>query len=163
MTEDEIVRANEGLVHVLTRRYKSRNDYDEILQEARIGVVQAIRKYDKERSAFSTYAAHWIRARVSRYFMVLDERAISLDEPQGEAGTELIDTIWDPNENGELRAEASMEAEALLVCMPEPISRAYRMQGKGYTLQYIADTMGCTRQNVQSMLKRYSEKIRREE
>ena len=45
---------------------RSRLDFDDLLQEARMGVMRALEKYDGE-SVFTIYAPFWIRARISRH------------------------------------------------------------------------------------------------
>ncbi len=56
--QDTLVREHEGLVHVVLRRQR-RGDvpYEDLVQEGRIGVWQAVLRFDPRRgAAFSTYA-----------------------------------------------------------------------------------------------------------
>lgn len=159
MTENEIVRANEGLAHCITKRYKDRADYDDILQEARIGILQAARKYDPTRAAFSTYAAQWIRSRVGRYFGTQEDSVLSLDDSAGEE-TSIIDTIEDPNENGIERSDAKLVAESALDKLPPRAVQAFRLRGQGYTFQGISDKLGYSRARAEQVIRKYSNKMK---
>ena len=159
MTENEIVKANEGLAHCITRRYKQREDYDDILQEARIGIMQAARKYDPTKSAFSTYAAQWIRSRVGRYFGMQEDTVLSLNDSAGEE-TSILDTIEDPNENGIERSEAAMVSESALALLPPRAVQAFRLRGQGYTFRGMSDKMGYSRARAEQIIRRYSNKMK---
>lgn len=65
---DGLVRQHEGLIHVVLRR-QARGDvaYDDLLQEGRIGLWQAMLHFDPHRGvAFSTYAGIAIERRIWR-------------------------------------------------------------------------------------------------
>jgi RNA polymerase sigma factor (sigma-70 family) len=66
--QDALVRQHEGLVHVVLRR-QSRGDvpYEDLLQEGRIGLWQAVLGFDPQRgAAFSTYAGVAIQRQIWR-------------------------------------------------------------------------------------------------
>ena len=66
--QDTLVRQHEGLVHVVLRR-QSRGDvpYEDLLQEGRIGLWQAVLRFDPQRgAAFSTYAGVAIQRHIWR-------------------------------------------------------------------------------------------------
>jgi RNA polymerase sigma factor (sigma-70 family) len=66
---DALVLANLGLAVELARRFRSAGmTMDDLLQEARLGLVHAADRYDPDahRGRFSTYAAHWIRKYIHR-------------------------------------------------------------------------------------------------
>ena len=66
--QDTLVRQNEGLVHVVLRR-QCRGDvpYEDLLQEGRIGLWQAVLRFDPQRgAAFSTYAGVAIQRHIWR-------------------------------------------------------------------------------------------------
>lgn len=71
---DETVRNNQGLVARVAKYYHARVnlservDFEDLMQEGRIGVVEAWRRFDPARGLkFSTYAIYWIRQRMARY------------------------------------------------------------------------------------------------
>jgi RNA polymerase sigma factor (sigma-70 family) len=63
---DRLMRQHEGLVHhVLRRQVSGAATYDDVLQEGRIALWQAILHFDPQRGvAFSTYAGAAIRYRI---------------------------------------------------------------------------------------------------
>jgi len=64
--QDALVRRHEGLVHTVLRR-QSRDGlaYEELLQEGRVALWQAVLGFDPQRGvAFSTYAGRAIRNRI---------------------------------------------------------------------------------------------------
>ncbi len=66
--QDTLVREHEGLVHVVLRR-QHRGDvpYEDLLQEGRIGLWQAVLRFDPQRgAAFSTYAGVAIQRHIWR-------------------------------------------------------------------------------------------------
>jgi RNA polymerase sigma factor (sigma-70 family) len=59
---------NQPLIHFVARRYRTRPDLiDDMVAEGTMGLVRAIELFDTSRDVkFSTYAVHWIRAKISR-------------------------------------------------------------------------------------------------
>lgn len=80
--EAEQCAAHEGLAVRIANRVGMLDD--DGLQAARIGVLQAVRRFDPERGTkFSTYAAYWIRAElqqewVQRQLVSINPRALEL-------------------------------------------------------------------------------------
>jgi RNA polymerase primary sigma factor len=70
---NELALANLPLVPYwakrFTRRLGRKVDFDDLVQEGRIGLLRAAELYDPSRGvAFSTYASHWIKQRMGRAF-----------------------------------------------------------------------------------------------
>jgi RNA polymerase sigma factor (sigma-70 family) len=68
---ERVIIAMDGLCKFWVNRHRalidrSRLDFDDLLQEARMGVLRALKKYDGE-STFTLYAPFWIRARISSH------------------------------------------------------------------------------------------------
>lgn len=65
---DRLCEANVGLVRHIAARYRNRyrygQDFEDLVQAGNMGLVDAIRKFDPDKGAFSSYAALWIRARI---------------------------------------------------------------------------------------------------
>lgn len=63
------IEANLRLAHYVARQYIGRGiDYEDLVQEATLGLIHAISKFDPTRGyRFSTYAIPWLRQYVSRY------------------------------------------------------------------------------------------------
>lgn len=59
---------NKGLVNVLVRKYGSRLEYEDLFQEAFLGLYTAAAKYDPAyNTSFCTYACYWIKLYILRY------------------------------------------------------------------------------------------------
>lgn len=63
-----LVEKNLGLVHVVLRNANRQVYGEDLVQEARLGLLRAVETFNPTMGIrFSTYAAHWIAARVGRY------------------------------------------------------------------------------------------------
>lgn len=59
---NRIYQDNENLVYFFLSKFKTMPDYEDILQEGKIGLLKAIEKYDLNSGIqFSTFAAHYIK------------------------------------------------------------------------------------------------------
>jgi RNA polymerase sigma factor (sigma-70 family) len=151
MDEDAIIRANEGLVYLIVKRYRAREDFEDIQQEARSGVLTAARKYDPARGKFSTYAAHWIRSRVGRYMADRIKHSgftDSLDDSPLDGGSPLVERIVDDREDAYAQVDARLLAESLLAAMRPCEAEVIRKRGRYLTLQEVGEETGVTRQCV---------------
>lgn len=79
--------------------------YDDLQQEAWIGLLSAAKNYDSTKAKFTTYAYHYIRGRILRYVLEktrLSPQRIAVDPLDIESGyidntpdtSELIGFIW---------------------------------------------------------------------
>ena len=65
---DRLLRAFEPLCRKLAKRYEGAAERNDLLQEARLGLLDAIRRYDPEHGTrLATYASFWIHERLRRY------------------------------------------------------------------------------------------------
>lgn len=69
-----LVAANEGLIRQQTLKAAARwgitpqhHDFDDLLQEGRIGLIRAVAKHDASKGMFTTCATPWIMQSVRRY------------------------------------------------------------------------------------------------
>lgn len=69
VAQERFVRENEGLIHKVVRHYAYAHEWmDDLFQEASIGLLKALSKFDVERGLnFSTYALPWMRVYVERF------------------------------------------------------------------------------------------------
>src|SRR4051794_31377399 len=74
----EMIERNLRLVYSLAHRYRGHEaSYDDLVQEATIGLVRAVEKFDHRRGLkFSTYAVWWIRRSLAN--AVVDARTIRI-------------------------------------------------------------------------------------
>lgn len=65
---DSLILANNGLVVYVIKKFLNRGlDFDDLLQEGRIGLMTAILRYNYQKGyRFSTYATWWIKAFIQR-------------------------------------------------------------------------------------------------
>lgn len=68
IAENHFVESNLRLAHYVARRYINRGiEYDDLVQEATLGLIHAISKFDPNRGyRFSTYAMPWINQYITR-------------------------------------------------------------------------------------------------
>ena len=83
--EDRLVRSQLRLVVHLARRYRvPSQDFEDLVQQGAMGVVEAVRHFEAERGVrLSSYAAWWIRAYQLRYVMA-NHRLVKLGSTQAE-------------------------------------------------------------------------------
>jgi RNA polymerase sigma-32 factor len=60
-----LIEANLGIAAALAIKHgKRQEDFEDLISEGAIGVMQALDKYDPQLGSFRSYAWHWVRARV---------------------------------------------------------------------------------------------------
>lgn len=64
---EEVLRRYEDLVFSCVKQYRSRFDFEDLLQEGRIAMLQALEAYDPTKYEFSTFAVHYISGKVRHY------------------------------------------------------------------------------------------------
>jgi len=125
--EAKIIHENEGLVRHICRPFlrRGRDDAEDLLQEGRLGLLEAVRTFDPSLGVkWSTWAGNRISWGVFRYLnQSRTPPALSLDAPlEGEGGEEnsLLDLVADPRESPELEALDKIEREQVLACLDFP-------------------------------------------
>lgn len=68
--KEEIFRESQGLASYYARKYAEHSfEYDDLYQEACLGILRAIERYDSSRGVkFSTYAARFAEGNIRQYF-----------------------------------------------------------------------------------------------
>jgi RNA polymerase sigma factor (sigma-70 family) len=150
---DYLMARHDGLVHHLLRQQCSGNlTYDEVLQEGRIGLWQAILHFDPARGvAFSSYAAVAIIRHIWRAVQH-DRRTASVPgrTPPGESG--------DPTAELE-QHEVGAVLHALVATLPAQQQRVvcayYGLDGQGgCSTGELGQQWGCSRQAIHYHLRR---------
>lgn len=68
-TYEEMVTKNMGLVRHVSKHYRGRADYEDILQCGYYGLCEAARRFDPSRgTSFATFACSYIKGRIQRYY-----------------------------------------------------------------------------------------------
>lgn len=135
------------------------DDVEDLVQEGRVGLILATRKYDPARGKFSTYAIWWVRRAVLRV-MARWPRA---DEPR-----DPNDPIWDqltapPAEAALEAAEVRSALEAALRRLPPREALVLRRRFlDGLTLDAVGRELGgITREAVRQVQVRALARARR--
>lgn len=88
---NRLITANMGLIHLVAKQFKRLGEarYEDLVAEGILGIARAIETFEPKRGhRFSTYAIHWIRAKVRRAFDKMlrdDEPAVPVtDKNQGD-------------------------------------------------------------------------------
>lgn len=166
---EELVKKNDGLVHTIARKFNTENiasiDYDDLLQEGRMGLMVAASKYNlgiENRAAFSTYAIHWIRQKISRFIQYKDTtKEISLNKPAyGEDEVEIGDTI--PSEHDDI---CNIEDSVYYQEIHDEIEQVMRerltlKQRQVVQFRYGFDSKECTLSEVGELFNLSIERIR---
>ncbi len=142
--QDALVREHEGLVHVVLRRQR-RGDvpYEDLVQEGRIGLWQAVLRFDPQRGvAFSTYAGVAIQRHIWRAVKRANRPQGWTPHPEAANPVEIAEEqVW-----WEQVKEALAEA---IVRLPDRLRQvicaAYGLDGNGSrTLAAIGQEYGVT-------------------
>jgi len=142
--QDTLVREHEGLVHVVLRR-QCRGDvpYEDLLQEGRIGLWQAVLRFDPQRgAAFSTYAGVAIQRHIWRAVKRANRPQGWMPHPESPTPVEIAEEqVW-----WEQVKEALAEAVARLPDrLRQVICAAYGLDGNApRTLAAIGRENGVT-------------------
>ncbi len=88
--EEELIKANAGLVRSIATRFIGRGaEYDDLYQLGMIGMVRAMRSFDPERGcAFSTYAVPLIIGEIKRFLR--DDGIIKVSRDKKRLGSRLL-------------------------------------------------------------------------
>jgi len=105
--EEILYKANENLVLYALNKYKNRSDYEDILQEGRIGLLYAIRHFDVDsQNQFSTYAYPCISKYAVRFILQNETihipinektKALKMKKDLSEESEEIVISKWKKN------------------------------------------------------------------
>lgn len=141
---DSLMRQHEGLVHhVLRRQVSGTATYDDVLQEGRIALWQAILHFDPQRGvAFSTYAGTAIRYRIWDTAQLAEP---SSAEPPAGLASDALEAVEEDLWHAAVR-EALLEAVSRLPeRLRQVVCAAYGLDGTPpCTLAAIGQRFGVT-------------------
>lgn len=64
----KLYEQNKGIICKIAKRYTSRADIEDLMQEAYLGLYEAVKHYENDSEVkFITYATYWIRQAMQRY------------------------------------------------------------------------------------------------
>jgi len=156
---DALMARHDGLVHHLLRQqWPGPLSYDEVLQEGRIGLWQAILHFDPQRGvAFSTYAAVAIVRHIWRAVRRAGGAALDTDRlPPGEGG----DPQWELEQH-EVRAALQTLVDTLPPRQRRIVRAYYGLDGQGgCSTGELGRRWGCSRQAIHYHLQRARVQLR---
>jgi RNA polymerase sigma factor (sigma-70 family) len=62
-----LITENQGLVHMVARRFAALHPLDDLVQEGNLGLLRAAEKFDPKRGSWGQYAYGWIKAKILQY------------------------------------------------------------------------------------------------
>ena len=160
-----------SLAHRYARQYLGRHDYDDLVQAARLGILEAARTYDPSRgTAFSTHAYNRARYAISHqlkkntgiiHIPYNAEHDDSIEKP---ICTNLPDR-WEEfavtGENALSASEGRVVLEGLLSSLTERQRQVLELVFfEQYTYDEVADELSITRQTAHTTATRALKKLR---
>lgn len=179
--QEELLRQYEPLVRATVRRLRlpARVDRDDIAQEARVGLLEAIRGWRPERGQFPAFAACCVRNRVTKALNTAGAEkhkllgcALSLNSaPIGMSGAEDRDgpthDLDVPSRFAQPESTVIAREELAAVCAgltvltrKERIALSGMLNGRSH--RELADAQGVTTKAVSLALRRARDKLARE-
>ena len=148
---NELLREHERLVHkVVRQQYGGSADYEDLIQEGRIGLWRAIEGFDESLGyAFSTYAWIAIRNQVWRAVAKAGKAQGWQEVGRGEDTGGVLVLAWQEE-------QIRQALEAGLACLPERLQqvmeRAYGLHGRErQSLAAIGRQMGLSRERLRQL------------
>ena len=149
---DVLLREHERLVHkVVRQQYSGRADYEDLIQEGRIGLWRAIQGFDESLGyAFSTYAWVAIRNQVWRAVAKAGKAQGWQEVRRGGGMLEgVLVLVWQEE-------QIRQALEAGLACLPERLQQvmelAYGLHGRErQSLAEIGRQMGLSRERLRQL------------
>ena len=123
-TLDEIIRANQNLLHYILKRFSYAQDpYEDLLQVANLGLIKAAQRFDAARGLkFSTYATAIVDGELRHHLRdsLLMRQPRWVKKVYGEisaASTELMRQLGRPPELNEIAQATNINEEGILEVM----------------------------------------------
>lgn len=177
---DKLLEKNDKLIYKIASKFYSDKtssiEFDDLLQEGRIGFILACNKYDCEyikKTKFITYAFYWIYQKIHRFITTYNtNEEISLNTPVGEEKKdELLDCV-ESHQNDIKETEDKIYLSSLRIELEavmdkyntlnerEILKLYYGWDTEEMDIYQIANIFETTSYNIKDIKKRAINKIR---
>jgi RNA polymerase primary sigma factor len=165
------VESCQGWIIKQARKFAMRHNVEmnDLMQEGRLGALEAARRHDPKKGKFFSYAVHWIKSRMQRFVMNCSKdvrvpvgqfwkhqtHESSFDAPVGEDGDATLGDLMGADESVTHDADADDRAELLqtaLAKLPErerAVLHARFFEDK--TFEEIGAEQGVTRERIRQI------------
>jgi len=167
--QEKLVLENQKLVPYIARQFSKIPELlEELISEGNIALVEASRGYKEEKGSFKIYASIIIRNRIRKY--QLPKNQVSFETIVNSEGLTLSETLKDSlalNPENELIKRENHKAllkswEILSNKQMFVVARYYGLNGLDpLTMEEIGKLIGCSKQNVQYILKQALELLKK--
>lgn len=182
---NRLVMENQNLIHHILKKYRRDTklyDYDDLVQVANFGLIDAIEKYDESKSEFSTFAGAYIIGYVKK-FVAKNTFSLKMTANQywgGESVQSISLYATIPYKHGEISLLETLPDEdtsietIYLIDAVKRICDKDKKHGnkdfiywclhriKGLSHREVAEERGVVRQQVSQRLRKLENKLREE-
>ena len=153
MNVDRLVEENLPLATALAARHRGPGvEFDDLLQAARVGLVQAAQRYDPQRGKFGSYACPWILGEIRA---LLRQRPMT---PLPEGSEPAQECVFDE------QVESKADLHRALMALPPPERSAVVLVGvKGLARKQAAEQLGISQATLSRRLARAGGALRARE
>ncbi|WPX08134.1 sigma-70 family RNA polymerase sigma factor [Anaerocellum danielii] len=172
-----LLKAYTPLIRTLAQKYARDSNYEDLLQEGYIGLLQAAKNFNTNLGvSFVTLAFYWVQRNMSRYILknssvkisthmrLSDIPAVaSLDAPvEADEGKKIClgDTLHG-DDSVEREVEFKVMLEKVVEVLNEEEKKVLLLRIQGYTFKQIAEKLGITERQLSFRLKKMRTKLQR--
>jgi RNA polymerase sigma factor (sigma-70 family) len=180
--DDQLILENQKMVYKIAHSWvgRSKSSFEDLVQAGNVGLLEAAKRYNKEKNKFLTYALWWIRKLIreealknltqvsisvnNKATKTINEFSISEEVKVFSRTSEHFST-WaaypKTNATQERVVNARSKLEKIFEIITDSKEReVIRKRMQYYTLQEIGTTMNLTRERVRQLEKNAMERVK---
>lgn len=175
---EELICAYEPLIISIAAKYSRSDIFDDLKQEGKVAVLQAIQKFDPNVGvSFFTYVFYWVKrnmdrcvlkhsnVKISTHSKLSDiPKVFSLDEPVVNTDSDKEICFGDTlqcSSNVEREAESNVMLQEIVKSLNEEERKILLLRLQGYTFKEITKELGITERQLCFRLKKMRTKLQR--
>lgn len=140
----------------IAKKYSGKNEFDDLYQVAKIGIIEAVRTYKPEKASLSTHAFNMILCNVRK--LITKESNLIYKPAYSQTNEIILDIddfdIMDTKNDFVDDIIFNQFVEQLTNILTDKQKEVIKLKYlQGLTVAEIADYMGCSHQNVSSVCK----------